>query len=1472
MLSQMLENCNNLYKSEKIFSKNLENKSLIGELPLTNTDLKKLEQLLKVYKSENNIIYIINHYPNSIAIYLVWKGIIAYDGGDYWDSIKQGLKFNSINKQQSLGRFFRKYINQNKFYEVELPKAKPFITPILFQGVLPNTCLNEFFNDLVSRLHRILSCDEIDENEIEHEINVQRRRFKQRLDIKQRISQLRKNKKNYQNKINKTRAKINIRKNVEKFKSLKLADRDINLIKELPVNYKKFKKDIHKRLKNFQRQREKLENIKKEKLTNISRHKYNNKHLEYSSLIQKIGYLKKHFVGCIKKTTEINKYKERINAEIKELESILFTKENVNYNRKSIFRIEIDSVKKLIKEIYVLQNEFKSLSDKLQKGYYQKINPAILLVHSISLIIFILLGIYYSFSPLSFLVIFVLLNIDLITWRLIREKNNYPKKEDFLSPIQKEITRKNNKLRAKLPNFIRSCFYKENLSKLPKLLKKLKSLYRIKQLINFKIILNKIKLNKIQIQVRQKFDPFYDRNELNRIFQNNFSNSSKIDTEKIEQFKKTINYINNKLDPKISHMAEKITKTNKFLTNVNKRISKLGEGDFNDGLDKLNKIRKQYEEYKNLHDQINNLKTRYDLNGENDIGKNSILYLQEKITNLEQNLSEAKSHIQEEEKRLNSINTILNNLSKPIIRFFVYGNQIANNYVINATKLINKLSGNDTISNNIDVDLPPRFIEYGLEWWDRQQKIENNNRNMEYSHPYIYFSPTNQKIRLHCPDQKLKHDEFTNNEYLLLIKDSHQDKLIKKVKLNSYKNYDNSIRTESYELEIENLVQEFTVIMLSNNSKIAKWSINFNNRNRVFLFHPNTNKLIKNNKAPKPETWLIAYKTYKINKNIHILEQGSILGGLDLKYYLIDTKDLQKINLIRNDELVSIDIKKSITSLEPELSPSNNKLISSQGYAVYTESPPVLNIPVNYKHSLNLWEINVIINKSDGSKVEENLVTDDLKYNYEMEEDEYTCIETQENKIVSFSHIAFYTLLLRSQDNRYSFSFLVLPNFKIEFKKELYFPLSKDHRKLYFKFISPKKIGYNFLNFRDIDYNSNYFNIVNNMDNSKLKVEIFSPKSSETKFPLTIEIPKIKVRLITSDGKIILPWIYRLTSLVLNKIQKHDKVLLDIYIPSEIFKKCKIKIGQLEKNKIIQNNKVQLNITQFIDHLRNGKPLEKIKLKLIHDSREIGYKPIINIRNRYEVNNLKIEQSDSQDKRKLNIAWEEGENYPRKTIQVWNLESKHKIICEEIKKGSNKFEIVENKEALKPGKYKIHIDYENDNWSSTSNTLETIDESINTINTTILGQYICQIKDCGYIAKDEDSFRKHLVNEHIKYLFPHLSYEELREFLNNKDLPERIYKCTWGDCNYYCKGQKDSGVNFTSDMIKHTQKCKYANYEKSPHFKPINDVNKIKKNLALNLPNQYKCRFCEKPFRKREQDIIIDHIMLNHRNKVLKLK
>lgn len=134
----------------------LKNKTLIGEIDLSNNDMSVISDHIRNVIINSGIHYLEEHgYQFVVSVFLVQVGIHEYNEGDYWEAVDRRLGIElKYNDRMKIGKLFEYVIenvnlNLHKFHLTGQDPCLRFVTPILMHGGIPRNCLDDYIEKIV---------------------------------------------------------------------------------------------------------------------------------------------------------------------------------------------------------------------------------------------------------------------------------------------------------------------------------------------------------------------------------------------------------------------------------------------------------------------------------------------------------------------------------------------------------------------------------------------------------------------------------------------------------------------------------------------------------------------------------------------------------------------------------------------------------------------------------------------------------------------------------------------------------------------------------------------------------------------------------------------------------------------------------------------------------------------------------------------------------------------------------------------------------------------------------------------------------------------------------------------------------------------------------------------------------------------------------------------------------------------------
>jgi len=129
-----------------------EGPDLLAELSLSQNDVEELLSLVPValrHDPDAGLRVLARSVPTTLALFLVWQGILSYSDGSYWPALRDAIGVPDQAWESYLGSFFLAFVQGRGMAAPADQEGHRYVTPILLHGGIPVSCLPEFFREII---------------------------------------------------------------------------------------------------------------------------------------------------------------------------------------------------------------------------------------------------------------------------------------------------------------------------------------------------------------------------------------------------------------------------------------------------------------------------------------------------------------------------------------------------------------------------------------------------------------------------------------------------------------------------------------------------------------------------------------------------------------------------------------------------------------------------------------------------------------------------------------------------------------------------------------------------------------------------------------------------------------------------------------------------------------------------------------------------------------------------------------------------------------------------------------------------------------------------------------------------------------------------------------------------------------------------------------------------------------------------
>lgn len=569
---------------------------------------------------------------------------------------------------------------------------------------------------------------------------------------------------------------------------------------------------------------------------------------------------------------------------------------------------------------------------------------------------------------------------------------------------------------------------------------------------------------------------------------------------------------------------------------------------------------------------------------------------------------------------------------------------------------------------------------------------------IKWRRPTIYFDPAVGEIRLTIPTQRI---EALSGEISVVIMLGNKSPVTIPIKVYAR---DNAYETEAIQRVIEDPAEQYEIRLSRNGSTIRQWTFNGIKKKTPFLcFSEDSQKLIRG-RISFSRFWLVYPEDYTLIPDRGIIESGAEFYGNWEDYHctLIDTSDIQQLVLKReNENPIVIPLVEDI--FEPKITGGDILEIGrSEQVPIFVGSPPQIQIPMS--DTTEFKRLQIIITPIGNTSIQDKLSykVDELIESYRS--NEMVNITLCDERLLGNNPIGSFRIHLRGrlgQDKR--FTICCIPVLDVQFDRNMYYPTPNDSKPAIVSLTTMPNSIIAISELSRISPNNfvhkGIVTISPHERHIKCKIEVPVSESKKCSIPLTIQIPRIRwsLRGLTQDREFL--DLYESKEISIQEWENTQEMQLLISIPNTIYETATINLRGSEQKllSLLRNGKARFPLHAFSDSLKStGRTINEFFLTL-------GKKhpieiPILNVRAKWEIDNLNYEEKLVNDKRHISFNWADKGQPNNRILRLYNLQYPfQKYISKPIQDSISNVEIEEYQQKFFPGRYKIEFTIE-DPW------------------------------------------------------------------------------------------------------------------------------------------------------------------------------
>ena len=1311
----MLANCSSLVECEKFLAEAVRKVKFIGQVELTEEEVLKLGALIKERLKNNlpkGIKYLAESTPATLACYLVGHGIYFYIEGNYWATLADYVGLTDPNWQVKVGQKFIDFLRRQQKPVFQSSEAHRYIANILLHGGIPQSCLYEYFDQLVQPT---VMKDLIDKDEVKAYLSELRTLENKNRELARESLKL----KEEQNRLQKEQARVEkllkIKKEIHELQKQLGSLQQLSV--ELPGDYEKTQDRLLSQLASIQLKQEKLKEQISECLGAIESYNQANRQIVEvaDSVKELIQEYREEFSNVEKNIATL---REKRQSCIERLQHCLKKMVSEPYGPS---QLEATLEKICWDELLASLDEGAKLWDRLSKKEKEasciEIKPArlsLLFWSGLSLLITgAILSVVLSSQPILWLIPALGLTLLGLAWRRYLLDNRLVAKQ---ARQLKHMTQKFAQLQLLISN-LRAKVYRlaGNLYN-PKASFWDKPFGEIKAAVN---TLCKEYEEYLDITVRlteaencfgswkqnlAETAATFTLSDLELCEENLERTLSVVQNSVDEAFnkKKQAEEAELKLDVykrELNELEAEREKIQEKINKLNQAAYALGEGDLHRGAELLSQMRLKQNRLEELQREL----TAIEEQGYADELKTySPEKLQELLRKLNSLSEKNARELLRKENALQNMSRPLFYLDKPIRRFLLYGGEWAEEWLFESVLLTAQTMAGKTLPVGKEISLPSRVVNAFYRWWDdRQFKSTGTNvvqglTRARLSSPELKLDQAG-NLGIYLPRQRFKlsgiHEAWVELSH---ITGETGEKKTARYPLKVYLQEADLGETEPATCPVSQLGGTIEVNLGQGEEVLGTWQIPLSFNGMPFLFFDEYGNVVAGEPLPRERVWFLLPMGCYIKPGVRPLEENS--AHLSEPYYL------QLVNLKAiNEDLLCIVDKKGV---EHYLTLSQDVLLTPRLEGQKADGVIVDDINPLYLKS----SVKILLPPEACNKLHEWMVYSRPRAGYPGEEKECFLNELnlQEQEgfklILSLDQASLlgeeqcgrYTVtLLNPEKQKYRFDISFISEFESFFSPALYIPGGEEKsvelcircpRGVSFKVNSPAKLQ---------EVANNEFVVSTEQTASYVSGTLnwYTFENVFSSLPLFIEVPRLRWRIEGLSDDLYNSWFQQVGEIWIGDWSDAKDLRLFIAVP--FYLKGRIQLfleGAEQKYEAeIKKGLVQFKLLPFTDTLRASPGLQSFRLIIMdHKSKEIIASSVLfRVRTAWTVEDITFRQKVKMGMRHLAISWKDLGKAQGRVLRFWdkNRPWLEPVMQSFIPDGASEMNITVKAEELPEGPY-----------------------------------------------------------------------------------------------------------------------------------------------------------------------------------------
>ena len=1345
----MIEDCSNLLQCENKLSKEAHNVSLLGQIALSHEDLDHLGTLIRQAISPDisrGTWFLKRKSPTCLACFLVWMGIVGYRDGDYWSAVRESTGLvEDPNWERKWGQIFLSFLKTNDLPLFEIEGGLTYVTPILAHGGIPNSCLGEFFKNVLLPMVRRDLVDPTDPQEIIRELAVRREDDEERARVERQYDDLQRQMHSLIRRVRLVHRIAEVYYEVAELLGFEESTRHLDALANLPEDYEAFRdrklahlSSLDEEIRGFEQKRTRCEQM-------LARFTEPDKHVlaqaeAIERSISEYPALKEQQQTVSTLETEEGKLGDRLSNQSAHMFSELWD----NEHGELLTQLPFDQLREEIRRFEAIV----SRQDEVQKAlnHLGALSGALSRVWPILVSTLLLLGLMFIVIGVQVLPSWVLtitgIGFTIIAgftaWSWHRKTTRKRKQLEALEQTlkDKETVSERWRVQGNIARILGDLPIAEQQlrSPSPELHQALVSLadaYRE---------LCEIRSRRVQLQqkIRQQAQHIEQiATSIGVQPTHSLDNAISAMDQALEEARerqaaaaRAAEELKDNVRPKIAELNARHRAIREELARIEKQLTELGGGDIQAGIEQVEVQRRLQDTAARLRAE---LKGRYpdldtierEMRNAQRKGKDKTA-LETETRRLTEQVEKVRAQTGRLKQELTYYPVAFPGVDEPIRRYLLYGGEPAEEFLVRSVSLVHQALAEDKVPDADDVGLPERVVKIFEHWWSEyiqhepkgpdQLDEKDTATGQRFRAPVISLDPDMVEIVVYFHAQRYL-ASIAGTSVCLEIVGSTSDSQCRTANLRVYRSTENLVETQELEFPLPFPAYRYEFSLKSDSSVIHRWEITaFGSEAPYMAFDWRSKKLIKDEDLPRGKVWFLVRKDFSLEPGECILETGSLHGHWkDYSFRALDLEDVDELQIVDDQgQRFLIPVSSEVLPTLDLVGGQRLEGVHSEGVEIYVGPPPQVRVPIEDEAELRLWWLSILPDEEGSLQDRKHYRLSELQEALDVHAGKgWVDVLLADETLLGRCPAGSFTVRVRKLRYKdWRPTFCVVPDLQVEFDRDIYLPYEagKTTPKVHVKILvaecaefAPQPPAELF------DTRDNLYAVrVDGAENIlRGTLRLRPPDREDQRIPLTISIPKVKWRLQGSEDDQHAMWCDTVEEVWLGDWETAPELFLIVALSPFVDGRLKLSLdgdsaGEQERD--LREGKARFDLLAFGDALRAGPSVQTFTLTLLESQFGIEHASLFKVRTRWEVENVECVQESQGRTIILSVTWTEKGRTGNKDriVRLWSTSGvpSEPIVERKVLEGTRVTLQANVRDIIPPGTYLLQFAVE-DPWSAT---------------------------------------------------------------------------------------------------------------------------------------------------------------------------